>query len=54
VSDRPIRKPADEKPIEKPLGPRTPYPVDHPGMSDQPGAAPDYLPGKPADGLPKF
>jgi hypothetical protein len=40
--------------VQKPGGPRTPYPVEHPGMSDQPGSAPDYLPGKPAEDLPKF
>jgi hypothetical protein len=38
----------------KPAGPRTPYPVEHPGMSDQPGSEPDYLPGKPAEDLPKL
>jgi hypothetical protein len=54
VSERPVRKPQEEKPVQKPGGPRTPYPVEHPGMSDQPGSAPDYLPGKPAEDLPKF
>jgi hypothetical protein len=43
----------EDKP-EKPPGPRTPYPVEHPGMSDQPGSAPDYLPRKPIEDLPKL
>lgn len=43
-----------EKPEPRPAGPRTPYQVDHPGMSDQPGSEPDYLPGKPAEDLPKI
>ena len=43
----------DKDPQEKPAGPRTPYPVEHPGTSDQPGSAPDYIPGTPAE-LPKL
>jgi hypothetical protein len=39
---------------EKPAGPRTPYPVDHPGVSDQPGSQPDYIPGTPGQDLPKM
>ena len=54
MSELPVLKPREEKPVEKPAGPRTPYPVEHPGMSDLPGSEPDYLPGKPADDLPKI
>jgi hypothetical protein len=34
-----------------PSGPRTPYPVDDPGITDPkgPGSEPDYLPGAPKD-----
>jgi len=52
VSERPVRRPEDKE--QKPAGPRTPYPVEHPGMSDQPGSEPDYLPGKSVDDLPKL
>jgi hypothetical protein len=54
VSARPASPPKEDQPDRKPDGPRTPYPVDHPGMNDQPGSEPDYLPGKPAENLPKF
>jgi hypothetical protein len=54
VSGQPARPPNGEKPAPRPAGPRTPYPVEHPGMSDQPGSEPDYLPGKPAEDLPKI
>ena len=54
MSEKPVRKPGEVPPAEKPTGPRTPYPVDHPGMSDQPGSEPDYLPGKPVEDLPKL
>jgi hypothetical protein len=37
----------DEAPVPGPKGPRTPYPVDDPGVIDQPGADPDYIPGTP-------
>jgi len=51
VSEQP--RPREEKaPEKKPAG-RTPYPVEHPGISDQPGTAPDYIPATPTD-LPKF
>ena len=43
----------ERPPQEKPAGPRTPYPVEHPGIRDQPGSAPDYIPGTPTD-LPKL
>ena len=48
------RRSGNDKPREeKPAGPRTPYPVEHPGIGDQPGAEPDYIPGTPTD-LPKL
>lgn len=43
----------DNPPVEKPAGPRTPYPVERPGIRQQPGAEPDYIPGTPTD-LPKM
>jgi len=53
--ERAPRQPKDEKARPRPpAGPRTPYPVHHPGMSDQPGSEPDYLPGKPVEDLPKL
>ena len=54
MSGRPVHQPKEEKPAPKPGGPRTPYPVEHPGMSDQPGSEPDYLPGKSVEDLPKL
>ena len=41
----------DEMPDVGPTGPRTPYPVNDPGISDPtgPGSQPDYLPGIPTD-----
>lgn len=51
-ASKPDKDRASEK--KKPEGPRTPYPVDHPGVSQQPGSEPDYLPGKPSDGLPSL
>ena len=41
--------PPDEMPDTGPTGPRTPYPVNDPGISEPtgPGSEPDYLPGKP-------
>jgi len=54
VSERPARPPEEKNPAPKPPGPRTPYPVEHPSMSDQAGTEPDYLPGKPAEDLPKM
>jgi hypothetical protein len=54
-----MTKPADDdrkQPETKPpRGPRTPYPVDHPGTSKQPGAEPDYMPpGKAPESLPSL
>lgn len=39
----------DEFPDIGPTGPRTPYPVNDPGIGDPvgPGSEPDYLPGTP-------
>ena len=39
----------DEVPDIGPTGPRTPYPVSDPGISEPtgPGSSPDYLPGSP-------
>lgn len=41
----------DEVPDTGPSGPRTPYPVNDPGISDPvgPGSEPDYLPGMPTN-----
>ena len=41
--------PPDEMPDTGPTGPRAPYPVNDPGISEPvgPGSEPDYLPGKP-------
>ncbi|WP_132250041.1 hypothetical protein [Methylobacterium segetis] len=41
----------DDLPDTGPTGPRTPYPVDDPGIDDPagPGSEPDYLPGNPTD-----
>ena len=38
----------------RPAVPRTPYPVEHPGISQQPGSEPDYIPGKSPESLPKL
>jgi hypothetical protein len=42
----PIPEQPDEAPQPGPVGPRTPYPVNDPGIADpgQPGTAPDYIP----------
>lgn len=52
IERTPSQKP--KEPQGEPAGPRTPYPVDHPGIGKQPGTEPDYLPGKPAEDLPKI
>lgn len=46
----------DEQPDQGPTGPRTPYPVNDPGISDPkgPGSEPDYLPGGPSNPMPRF
>jgi len=53
---RPIPRPDNDNPpqSEKPAGPRTPGPVDRPGISEQPGSEPDYIPATPAENLPKM
>ncbi len=40
----------DEMPDIGPTGPRSPYPVNDPGIGDRrgPGSEPDYLPGRPS------
>jgi hypothetical protein len=52
VSKAPVREPGkrtDDEPVPGPQGPRTPYPVEHPGIREQPGTAPDYVPGGPLE-----
>jgi hypothetical protein len=46
----------DEIPDIGPTGPRTPYPVNDPGISEPsgPGSEPDYLPGNPTDPGPRI
>jgi hypothetical protein len=44
----------DNRPEPKPAGPRTPYPVEDPGVEDQPGSEPDLVPGPPPQPLPKL
>ncbi|MCB8821565.1 hypothetical protein [Microvirga rosea] len=48
--------PPDEQPDVGPTGPRTPYPVNDPGILDPhgPGSEPDYLPGNPTDPGTRF
>ncbi|GJD94702.1 hypothetical protein [Methylobacterium iners] len=49
--DLPPTPQPDEQPEIGPTGPRTPYPVNDPGVVDPagPGSEPDYLPGAPTD-----
>lgn len=51
----PTREPG-ELPDQGPSGPRTPYPVNDPGITDPtgPGSEPDYLPGGPSNPSPRF
>jgi hypothetical protein len=51
----PTRSP-DEQPDVGPSGPRTPYPVNDPGITDPggPGSEPDYLPGNPTNPGTRF
>jgi hypothetical protein len=44
----------DNRPEKKPAGPRTPYPVERPGIEEQPGSEPDLVPGQPTQPLPKL
>ena len=50
MTDKPSRPERDRNPE----GPRTPYPVERPGIGEQPGDEPDYIPGKSPETLPKF
>ena len=48
-------RPDNDNPEKSPAGPRTPYPVEHPGIRDQPGSEPDLIPGTPRpESLPKL
>jgi hypothetical protein len=47
-------RPEPAKPETNPPGPRTPYPVEHPGIRDQPGSEPDYVPATRPESLPKL
>lgn len=46
----------DEMPDIGPSGPRSPYPVNDPGIGDPtgPGSQPDYLPGGPSNPGTRF
>ena len=54
-TEYPPREP-DEMPDQGPTGPRSPYPVDDPGITDPkgPGSEPDYLPGGPSNPMPRL
>jgi hypothetical protein len=55
VMQRPDPRPDNDNPDQKPAGPRTPYPVERPGITDRPGSEPDYFPGTPpGENLPKL
>ncbi|MEZ5786249.1 MAG: hypothetical protein R3D62_07205 [Xanthobacteraceae bacterium] len=52
-SPRPKPPTPGEAPVPGPAGPRTPYPVNDPGIADpdnKPGADPDYVPPTPPGG----
>jgi hypothetical protein len=55
-TDAPQPVEPDETPDVGPTGPRTPYPVDDPGVGDPtgPGSEPDYLPGGGSNPMPRF
>ena len=55
-SDQPGAPRSDDVPDQGPTGPRTPYPVDDPGIGDPegPGSEPDYLPGQPGNPMPRL
>jgi hypothetical protein len=55
-SEVPPNPPPDEMPDIGPSGPRTPYPVNEPGINDPkgPGSEPDYLPGTPENPGTRF
>ena len=46
TAPRPIPGRPDDDPRPGPRGPRTPYPVNDPGIADpdKPGSEPDYIP----------
>jgi hypothetical protein len=52
----PPRHDPDEPPDQGPTGPRTPDPIEDPGINDPrgPGSEPDYLPGGPSNPMPRF
>lgn len=54
-SEVPPAGPLDQPDIG-PSGPRTPYPVNDPGITDPkgPGSEPDYLPGSPTSPGTRF
>jgi hypothetical protein len=56
VTQRPLPRSDNDnsRQKKKPASPRTPYPVDHPGISDQPGSEPDYIPATTGQDLPKM
>ena len=49
--DLPMPRIPEEQPDIGPTGPRSPYPVNDPGIGEPggPGSEPDYLPGVPTD-----
>ena len=51
---RPPDSDNDNKPEKKQPPPRKPYPVEYPGIGDQPGSETDYDPGKAPESLPKM
>lgn len=53
---QPSRPEPDEGTIKGPDGPRTPYPVDDPGIADPkgPGSQPDFIPGVPIEAPPRM
>jgi hypothetical protein len=55
-SEVPPQRRREDPPDTGPSGPRTPYPVDDPGIDEPrgPGSEPDYLPGGPSNPMPRF
>jgi hypothetical protein len=47
LREKRFRRRGREAPVPEPKGPCTPYPVDDPGIVEQPGADPDIIPGTP-------
>jgi hypothetical protein len=54
--DVPPAPPLDEEPDTEPTGPRSPDPVNDPGIGEPggPGSEPDYLPGTPTNPGTRF